>query len=271
MSAVFPSAMVMAALGPEGEGRVCGGLYPKPPLSRCQCCHKVYIRIIGCVLAESCPMESQIEQEFFQFLCGMGFPQSSIVYEPAFQPIGSGRTYRPDFALLDLKTNEPLAIIEIKGRNDPDTLSRAIQQVQRYIAALRDKAVRGYVVTPAQSGGGFNFYTPGEDGGPKQVPSSSFLNVESLSSARNAEKKEFLAEEKKETTDQFLIVCFCTAAVSLLISIADFISSRYGVTLLTTERMALIGAAIALVVIPFVQKFKGLGIEIDRAAKDSKK
>jgi hypothetical protein len=34
--------------------------------------------------------------------------------------------------------------------------------------------------------------------------------------------------------------------------------------------MALIGAAGALVVIPYVQKFKGLGIEIDRAAKQTK-
>jgi hypothetical protein len=31
--------------------------------------------------------------------------------------------------------------------------------------------------------------------------------------------------------------------------------------LLTTEIMALLGAAVALIVIPFAQKFKGLGIE----------
>lgn len=215
-------------------------------------------------------MELQIEQQFFQYLSELGFPKSSVVYEPVFQPIGDGRRYRPDFALLDPKTNEPLAIIEIKGRNDQDTLSRATKQVQQYIAALRDKGVRGFVVTPAQSGGGFDFYTPGEDGKPKQVPSSSFLQFESLSSARIAEKKEMLAEEKKETTDQFLVVCFVAAAFSVAVAVADFVCSRYGITLLTTERMALVGAAIALVVIPYVQKFKGLGIEIDRAAKQVK-
>jgi hypothetical protein len=215
-------------------------------------------------------MESQIEQQFFQYLSELGFPQSSIIYEPAFQPIGDGRRYRPDFALLDPKTNEPLAIIEIKGRSDPETLSRATQQVQRYIAALRDRAVRGFVVTPAQSGVGFDFYTPGENGEPKQVPSSSFLQFESLSSARIAAKKEMLAEEKKETIDQFLVVCFSAAAFAVALATADFVCSRYGTTLLTAERMALIGAAGALVVIPYVQKFKGLGIEIDRAAKQTK-
>lgn len=211
-------------------------------------------------------MESKIEEKFFQHLLELGFPKSSVIYEPVFQPIGDGRRYRPDFALLDPKTNELLAIVEIKGRNDSDTLLRAMQQVRQYITALRDRSVRGFVVTPAQSGG-FDFYTLGEDDKPKQVPSSSFLHFESLSSARNAENKEILAEEKKETIDQFLDVCFSAAAVSVIIAIADFICTRFAVTLLTTNRMILIGVAIALVVIPYVQKFKGLGIEIERAAK----
>ncbi len=215
-------------------------------------------------------MESQIEQQFFQHLSELGFPKSSVIYEPVLQPIGDGRKYRPDFALLDPKTNEPLAIVEIKGRSDPATLSRATQQVRQYISTLRDRAVRGFVVTPAQSGIGFDFYTPGEDGEPKQVPSSFFLQFEALSSARIAEKKEMLAEEKKETTDRFLVVCFSAAAFAVAVAIADFVCSRNGITVLTTERMALIGAAIALVVIPYVQKFKGLGIEIDRASKQAK-
>jgi hypothetical protein len=214
-------------------------------------------------------MESQIEQQFFQYLSELGFPKSSVIYEPVFKPIGDGRKYRPDFALIDPRTSEPLAIIEIKVRNDQTTLSRATQQVQQYIAALIDKGVRGFVVTPAQSGG-FDFFTPGEDGQPKQVPSTSFLQFESLASARIAEKKEMLAEEKKETTDQFLVVCFVAAAFAVALAVADFICSRYDIKLLTTERMALVGTAIALVVIPYSQKIKGFGFEFDRAAKQVK-
>jgi hypothetical protein len=215
-------------------------------------------------------MESQIEQQFFQYLSELGFPKSSVIYEPVFQSVRDGGRYRPDFALLDPKSNEPLAIIEIKGHSDSATLSRATQQVQQYIAALRDRAVRGFVVTPAQSGVGFDFYTPDEDGEPKPVPSLSFLQFEALSSARIAEKKEMLAEEKKETTDEFQAVCRFASAFAFAVATADFIFSRNGITLLTTERVALIGAAIALLVIPFVQKFKGLGIEIERASKQTK-
>jgi|APTNR8051073442_1049403.scaffolds.fasta_scaffold03322_8 hypothetical protein len=214
-------------------------------------------------------MESQIEQKFFQFLSELGFPKSAVIYESVFQPIGTDQRYRPDFVLLDPMTSEPLAIIEIKGRSDPKTLSLATQQMQQYVTALRDKAVRGFVATPAQSGEGFDFYTIGEEGEPKQV-SSSLLQLESLSSARVAEKKERLAEEKRETTDQFVIVCFTAAVFAVVITVADFICSLYGITLLTAERMALVGAAIALVIIPYVQKFKGLGIEIDRVAKQDK-
>lgn len=215
-------------------------------------------------------MNSQTEQNFLQFLSELGFPKSSVIYEPTFHSMGAGRRYRPDFALIDPKTNEPLAIIEIKGMSDPDTLSRATQQMQQYIATLRDKAVRWFVVTPAQTGGGFDFYTAGEDGKPKQVPSSSFLQFESLSSARITEKKELLAEEKRDTTGQFHVVCFVAATVAVAVAIADFVCSCYGITLLSTERMALVGVAIALVVIPYVQKFKGLGIEIERANKQTK-
>ncbi|MGD0090949.1 MAG: hypothetical protein ABSE73_13610 [Planctomycetota bacterium] len=212
-------------------------------------------------------MESAVEQQFAQYLSGLGFPPSSIVYQPTFQPLGSGPVYRPDFALIDPRTSERLAIIETKGRIDPETLFRAIQKVQQYVTALREKGVRGFVATPAESGGGFDFYTLGEDGKPKQVPSSSFLQFESLSSARTAEKKEMLEEKKDETTDQFVKVCRCAAAIAVLVAIADCVCSRYGITLLTTERMTLLGVAIALVVIPYVQKIKGLGVEIDRGSK----
>ena len=50
--------------------------------------------------------------------------------------------------------------------------------------------------------------------------------------------------------------------------IADFVCAQYEIELLTTERMALLGACVALVVIPFAQKFKGLGIEWEKAKRD---
>jgi hypothetical protein len=215
-------------------------------------------------------MESKVEKEFFQYLIEMGFPKSSIVFEPAFLALSDGRKYRPDFALLDPNTKEILAIIELKERDDSETLRRGILQILNYVTSLRAKGVRGYVVTPSTTGEKFNFYTFTEDAKPKQVATSSFLEFDSLASARQAEKQESLAEEKKETIDQFSKICNSTAAFSILIVVTDFVGSRFDIKILTTERMAMIGVAIALVIIPYVEKFKGLGIEIDRTSKPPK-
>jgi hypothetical protein len=215
-------------------------------------------------------MDSSIEQKFFQHLSELGFPSSSIIYDPVFQPIGDGRRYRPDFAIVDPNTNDPLAIIEIKSQSDSVTLSRSAEQVQKYILALRDKTIRGFVVTPSKSGNEFDFFSVDESGTPKQIPFPFFFSFDSLSSGNIATKKEQLAEEKKEATDQFLIVCFFAAGLAFSIAVADFILSRKGITLLTPERMTLIAAAIALIIIPYVQKFKGLGIEIDRTTKQNR-
>lgn len=215
-------------------------------------------------------MESNIERQFFQHLSDLGFPKASVIYEPILQSLSVKSKYRPDVALLDPQTNEPLAIIEIKARSDAKSLTNAIKQVQEYIADLRDETVRGFVATPNKSGDGFDFYAPDEDGLPKLISSSWALQFESLSSARMSERKEMLDVKQKSTTDQFIIVCRVAAVLVFCLTVTDFASSLYGVTILTTERMTLIGATIALVVIPYVQKFKGLGIEIDRAVRQIK-
>ena len=215
-------------------------------------------------------MESELEKNFFEYLRASNFPHSSVVYQPTLQSTKKGISFRPDFALVDPKNNEPLAIIEIKGSSDKASVVRAFEQLQEYLATLKDQAVRGYVVTPSETVGGFNFYTLDNDGSPKRVPSAEWLNFQSLSTAKLAEKKELLAEEKNETTAIFDKSCRVISIAAVLIAIADFFLSLRGVTLLTSERMTLIGAAVALVLIPYVQKFKWLGLEIERNNNQSK-
>lgn len=49
-----------------------------------------------------------------------------------------------------------------------------------------------------------------------------------------------------------------------LLAVIDFLFAQYGITLFTTERMALVGGAVGLLILPYAQKFKGLGIEWER-------
>jgi hypothetical protein len=211
-------------------------------------------------------MDSLVEKQFYDYLLTLGFPAETIVFEPAFQAIGRERKYRPDFALIDQRTNEPLVLFEVKGRSDAQALNRGLQQVQEYIRATADKSLRGYLVTPGSGNEPFHFYTTDETGTPKLL-SASFLQPASLITARRSEKKENLEGEKRETIDQFKAICFLAAGISGAVALADFICSRYGVTVLTAERLALLAASIALVVIPYLQTFKALGIEIERATQ----
>lgn len=211
-------------------------------------------------------MDSLVEKQFYDYLLALGFPAETIVFEPAFQAIGNERKYRPDFALIDQRTNEPLVLFEVKGRNDAQTLALGLQQVQDYLLATADKSLRGYLVTPGSGNEPFHFYTSDESGTPKLL-SASFLRPASLVTARRSEKKENLEGEKRETIDQFKLICFIAAGISGAIAVTDFVCSRYGLTVLTTERLALLAAAVALVIIPYLQTFKALGIEIERAAR----
>ena len=198
-----------------------------------------------------------------------GFPEGSILFEPSFEPIGAGVRYRPDFAIVHPESKEPLAIIEVKGEHVPQGLERGIEQLSRYVDALKDKSIKPFLALSSGSDGKFTFFIP-EDGKPKEVPSSSLLNYEALLSSRYIEKKEHISEEKKETTDQFVKVCRWVSFVVLLLVIGDFILSLYDIKLLTTERMVLLTAAIALIIIPYAQKFKGLGVEWERYSGSKK-
>lgn len=207
-------------------------------------------------------MESVVEKSFYEYLLSLGFPSSAVVYEPAFKPTADGRRFRPDFAVLDPTSREILAIIELKSSGASGRISAALKQVSDYTAQLQDPSVRAYVATPAADGN-FTFYQTSEDGTPKEVDPS-FVRASSLASAKSAEKKEVLAQKKKRTVDGFFVVCYFTAAGALLVAVADFVLEQRGITVLTAERLTLLAAAAGLVIVPYLQKFKALGVEIER-------
>lgn len=208
-------------------------------------------------------MDSAIEKQFHDYLVSLGFTPDSIIYEPVFKPSSNGKRYRPDFAVLDTKTHELLAIIELKGTTDQSRLEAALHQVRWYTNQLQNPSVRAYVATPSTGAGIFDFYQADEDGRLKKVDPS-FLEAASLTSASSAEKKEILAEKKKRTIDSFFIVCYAAASIAFLTAVSDFFLGLHGVTVLTPERLILLGSAAGLLIIPFLQKFKALGIEIER-------
>jgi len=212
--------------------------------------------------------DSEIEAEFVTFLQAKGYPKDSIVFEPTLlAAVDESRIYRPDFAIIDLKRQERLAIIEVSGESQSP--QRIADQLAAYQAALVDKSVEYYLVMPSTNGNrqaAFNLYRLSGKGKATldEVPLDQFPLYSTLVANKIAARKEYLDHEYDQTIDYFKLTCFFLAAGALLIGIADFILGFYQITLLTAERLAVLGATIALIIIPFAAKFKGFGIEYER-------
>lgn len=208
---------------------------------------------------------SELEKAFYDFLTDLGYPEIAVVYEPLLTT-EDGRRFRPDFLIIDPDKNERLAVIEIKGVVGIEHPG-LIKQLQSYGEAV-GAGVPVYLVTPSENDKSqFNIYSyiPGE--GLSLTDTSLFPRFSVMKAEAKIERKAELRNEKNKVVDNFRNICFVLAGGLLLAVIFDFLLSIYGVVLITTERMALLGAVVALIVIPYAQKFKGLGMEWERVTK----
>ncbi len=214
---------------------------------------------------------SKLEKNFSEYLITIGYPKDSIVYEPAFLSGDINRTYRPDFLIVDPIKKERLAIIEIKG-NLSKNAQKTYQQLQAYSKAIGSDNIPLFLVTPSTSDSTmfpFDLHVFNEEGGLIESDFSLFPTFLALTAEESAERKSELRNKKSKATELYQYVSWILAALLFVVVVADFIFARHNIVLLTTERAALLGACVALVIIPFAQKFKGFGIEWEKAEKNS--
>jgi hypothetical protein len=209
---------------------------------------------------------SDLERQVAQYLERVGYPSGVLVYEPILLPVASGVRYRPDFGVLDPTQNEYLALFEVKGRSDSATLAAAAEQLGRYVRALGSRPIPAFLAIPGNAPGTLAFYCLGSDGTLTEIPSVDFPSYEQLRSATSASSKTAVRAGLAETTDRFRYVAWSVAMVAVLLVGVDVYLKEVGnVTLLTAERLALIGLAAALVLIPYAAKLKAFGLEFERA------
>lgn len=216
---------------------------------------------------ENTRYHSELEKKFAEYLVTLGYPKDSIVYEPAFVSTDGRSTYRPDFAIVDPVKEERLAIIEVKGRKLQNT-ERSYNQLLAYSKAIDKERIPLFLVTASEAPESFfpfDLYVFSDEGTLIKSDFALFPTFPALSAEESVERKNGIRKRKNETIENFQLVSWCLAGVLLIVIIADFVCAQYDIELLTTERMALLGACVALVVIPFAQKFKGLGIEWEKA------
>lgn len=217
--------------------------------------------------------EAKFAEEFAKFLKQKGYPADSLVYQPILFAEGK-RRYRPDFAIVDPERQERLAIIEVKGGLDGRLSQSAIAQLQLYARALGNEPIDLLLAVPVSGIDAifsFGFYKLSDNGELIEFPIDEFPRFLSLKANKAATKKEFLDRETEEATDSFKTICFSLATIATVLFITDFVLQVFGIILLSTERLTILGIAVALMILPFVTKLRGLGFEYEREHIETKR
>lgn len=217
-------------------------------------------------MAEERNYHSMSEKQFAEYLVSIGYPRDSIIYEPAFLSAENESRHRPDFLIVDPRTKERLAIIEVK-RSPFFQPHQVLDRLKAYSAALGARRIPVFLVAEDASNPGppFELWMIDQEGNSRKADFSLFPTFPALLSEEIADRKAELRREKENAVDEFKRTCWILAALLLLLVAADFIVQRWNIRILTTERMTLLGFSIALIVLPYAQKFKGLGIEFEKA------
>ncbi|MEE7624636.1 hypothetical protein V3O24_00540 [Methylobacter sp. Wu8] len=209
---------------------------------------------------------SQTEQLFAEFLESKGYPKDAVAYDSEWIPIDGRRRYCPDFVLYEPQRKERLAVVEIKDAEIGQG-RQIYENLNGYRQAIGKPNLPIYLVARSSNADErtqMKLYTFSENGEITNIDISLFPTFGALSSAESASRKDTLRVESNSTERTLRRVSWLLALMVLCLIVADYLLSERNIKLLTTERLALIGVFIALVVMPFMQKFKGLGIEWER-------
>lgn len=218
--------------------------------------------------------DRKLEKLFFEYLVSIGYPKEAIAYQPAVQPVRHMQCYRPSFALIDPKKNEYLAIVEVKEARMGESRKGGFiyENMIDYRKALGANSIPVFIVsTDYNDTSPFLLHSFDEQGQINVIDYTLFPTFEALAVKEQADRKADLRLRRDNAGESFTMVCWSVSAILFVLVIGDFyIKKEYSLDLLTAERISLIGAALALIVIPFAQKFKGLGIEWEKVAGSSK-
>ncbi len=213
--------------------------------------------------------DSVVEEAFINFLNERNFPSEAVVYHP-FLPSSNAARYIPDIGILDAKTKEFAAVIEVKGYLSEQTLHQADAKMKEYLKKIDKPSLKGYLAFYEAAAGNFTIYLVARDESEEAIvfPNLSF-EYPNLVSAFSSEKTEEFSAEKIKTSNDFSTYCHVLASVLCILFVLDLLLREcWKINLLTTERLAVLGACCVLFLAPFVQKIKALGFEIERQGKD---
>jgi hypothetical protein len=213
---------------------------------------------------------SSLEKVVYDLLLEKGYPPESIIYDPSMYSSGASIVYTPDFLIVDPLTKEFLAIIEVKSKHAD--LSKARNLLERYKKSLGATRAATVVVTgPEDVPDKISIFRSSSENERNEVETNLLPNFQALQVNNVAGKKAEIKTEQDKTIRNLRITGVSLSILLMVVTVFDFVLSLRNIQLLNTERITLLGAAIVLLLIPFFQKFKGLGLEWEIATRENEK
>ncbi|NNO00305.1 hypothetical protein FKQ62_12735 [Vibrio sp. B1-2] len=211
------------------------------------------------------------EKLFSEFLKQAKFPSESVIYDPEWIVVEAPRRhYRPDFLIIEPKQKEVIGAIEVKDCHVSGAGSLLYKNLDLYRKAINREHIPIYVVALPPDSSDIEIYGFDENHELSKIDPSLFPTYDAFCNQSSIERKGSLENKTNKVANSFKTTTNILASVSFFIVIADFVLELYGIKLLSTERLALVGGSIALLLMPYVQKFKGLGVEWEREKSEPK-
>lgn len=205
-------------------------------------------------------LEQETFNRFLQYLREHGYPEESFGIEYRI-----GKRYRADLVILDQDTGMPISLFEVKSSEDEQTINMAKAQITAYLKSVPDSTIPTYIVFPRETPPYFVVQriflgTENDEIYEETVGSAEQLDYASQRRARVSELTGQVSVDRKDTVNTFRAMCWVSAALLVILGVLNKVTCLD----LNTIDISLVGAAVALIVLPFAGKMKVLGWEFER-------
>lgn len=206
----------------------------------------------------------------------LGYPKNSLSRQFSVKT-RRGQYFEPDLVIVNPENGEPLAVVEFKLSEAEKNFTRSrANKVLDAVYALQEAfgktGIPGYMV--ARSGDGIKIFSLSRSEGNQLGEIPEFPRYESL--LTRAKSDDLLVksseinqvkEVRRRTVDRFRVACWSLAALVMFL----FFSDVFKWFSLNSQQISLLGAFVALIVIPDVAKLKLLGVEFERHKEEKSK
>ncbi|MCL2526799.1 MAG: hypothetical protein FWE42_00165 [Defluviitaleaceae bacterium] len=205
----------------------------------------------------------EFQRLFVKKLIDIGFPEESIAVE---YEVAKGSMI--DVAIIDRATSKLLLIFELKVASSSSmnmTVRRnGEEQLRKHIAKLDNIEVPAFLIVMTESGLDVLPFESNDEGKRGLSPSIDLDALLPYITLLNGSRASAINDKKKEikkTIDWFRVVCWVCAGALVVLVMFDIVFDCINIS---ATQLSLIGISIALVLIPFAQKLKVLGVEFER-------